>query len=373
MWTDCDRRSDDGSPKLTLMNRGRVEGLDVLRGVAVGLVMLRHAFPGPFGGAGVVGVTVFFALSGYLITGLLTRDLERYGRIRWGRFYAHRAFRLYPALLTLLVVWASVELATNALGSRESVPRSLVLAVTYTSDLPLPWSMGLGVNHLWSLAVEEQFYLVWPLLLFIAWRARARLIRVAVGVAVVLTAACWITLSLAAAPGDIYERPTTWASAMAIGAVAQMSRARLEALKQRMQAVLAVAGAIVLVGLSVLPDVKNLAATYLVGPTLISLATVALILFLGKQQTAATFARPLLWLGTISYAAYLWNLPVTEWIRRAGGDGQPMIMVLALPATVVAATISWWTVEALGRLGRAAFDGRRRLDTVPGSSAPSAP
>lgn len=74
----------------------RVAGLDAIRGLAVGLVMLRHAFPGTFAGAGVVGVVMFFALSGYLITGLLLGELERTGRVDLHRFYARRARWLVP-------------------------------------------------------------------------------------------------------------------------------------------------------------------------------------------------------------------------------------------------------------------------------------
>jgi peptidoglycan/LPS O-acetylase OafA/YrhL len=98
--------------------RQRLDGLDVLRGAAVGAVLLGHSWPGLFQGAGIVGVIVFFVLSGYLITGVLLRDIERHRKVRYGRFYAHRAFRLLPALISFLGVYAIVELTADVLGDR---------------------------------------------------------------------------------------------------------------------------------------------------------------------------------------------------------------------------------------------------------------
>ncbi len=93
----------------------RIEGLDLLRGLAIALVLIRHSQLIHFGGGGIVGVVIFFALSGYLITGLLVKDLTSYGRIRYGRFYLHRATRLLPALFALLAVYALITFIWNPL------------------------------------------------------------------------------------------------------------------------------------------------------------------------------------------------------------------------------------------------------------------
>ena len=92
------------------MARGRIVGLDVLRGVAILLVMLRHAWPEVFGGGGITGVTLFFALSGYLITGVLLRSRDEAGRMALRSFYLRRVARLYPALVLMLAVLTVVEL-----------------------------------------------------------------------------------------------------------------------------------------------------------------------------------------------------------------------------------------------------------------------
>jgi peptidoglycan/LPS O-acetylase OafA/YrhL len=115
----------------------RLVGLDVLRGIAIALVMLRHAWPSVFGGAGIVGVVIFFTLSGYLITGVLMRDLDNVDRIRFGVFYRNRVFRLVPALL-FVTGGGVLVVATwwNLSGDRGLVVQTTLVALTYTADIP---------------------------------------------------------------------------------------------------------------------------------------------------------------------------------------------------------------------------------------------
>src|SRR6476661_159015 len=121
----------------------RMPGLDVLRGLAILLVLMRHGLPEVFGNAGIVGVVVFFALSGYLITGVLTADHARTGTVSFLEFYRRRALRLFPPLLLLLLVFSVVELVTDRLHDRWYLPKTLVTALSYTSDLRiLPISPG---------------------------------------------------------------------------------------------------------------------------------------------------------------------------------------------------------------------------------------
>ncbi|GAA3289388.1 hypothetical protein GCM10020295_01160 [Streptomyces cinereospinus] len=160
-----------------------------LRAVAVGLVVLSHAGVPQVSG-GYIGVDVFFVISGFLITSLLLRELAATGRLSVRAFYARRALRLLPAsslviTVTLVGSWLFLskarlaEYAGDALGSALYVV-NFRLAATDTDYLaqdspPSPF------QHFWSLAVEEQFYLVWPLLLLLCWRAaRGRRIWVAI-------------------------------------------------------------------------------------------------------------------------------------------------------------------------------------------------
>jgi len=134
----------------------------------------------PWARGGFIGVDVFFVLSGFLITGLLLADCERHGRIRLRRFWTRRARRLLPALILVLVV---VSVAVPLLASDQNwrLRGDLLSALGYVSNWQLIYqdqsyfqSMGRPplLQHLWSLAVEEQFYLVWPLVVTLALRTK---------------------------------------------------------------------------------------------------------------------------------------------------------------------------------------------------------
>lgn len=164
----------------------RIEGLDLLRGAAIALVLLRHSWPDAFGGAGIVGVVVFFTLSGYLITGLLAADVRRYGRIRYGRFYRNRFLRLIPALLFVLAGLVVIEGILDVSDTRRFVPRTIGVALTYTMNIPLFNHGSPNFSHLWTLANEEQFYLVWPLIIVLGVRYRKLRLLVAVTAAALI-------------------------------------------------------------------------------------------------------------------------------------------------------------------------------------------
>jgi peptidoglycan/LPS O-acetylase OafA/YrhL len=319
-----------------LDDRRRIDGLDLLRGMAVGLVLLRHALPAVFGGAGVVGIVMFFALSGFLITGLLLNELGRTGRVDLRRFYLRRALRLFPALLFLLAGFVVVTLTLDPLGDRDQLLRTVLIALTYTGDLPFGHASD-ATFHLWTLATEEQFYLVWPAVLGLAF-ARRR-----VGVALVLVAAaclagCVLTLLwLKEAPDLTYSLPTSWAVCFVIGSAAKVYAGRL-AVPRRLVLVCLAALAVQ----SVIP-LRGHALTYLAGGPVIAVLTALLLLaWRGWADVRQTTLRPLVLLGTVSYAAYLWNYPLTLWLRPHLGVEAG---VVAAALTLVAAAASWRLVE----------------------------
>lgn len=159
-----------------LPQRGYVSGLDGIRAVAVGLVLFSHSviydeftWLEPIGlGAGYAGVALFFVLSGYLITALLLREEDRTGGISLKLFYLRRSLRLFPALwLYLLIVWMIWRV-----GLLPHHPwHSFVASLLYIRNLV---GQGHETAHLWSLSIEEQFYLLWPLV-FVAFPKRNRL------------------------------------------------------------------------------------------------------------------------------------------------------------------------------------------------------
>ena len=297
----------------------RSAGLDLLRGLAVALVMLRHALPSAFQGAGVVGVVMFFALSGYLITGVLER------RPPLGEFYLRRARRLVPPLLVLVAAVMVVTLVADPLGDRDELGWTVLWALTWTGNLPFGHASD-ATFHLWTLATEEQFYLLWPAALLLLGHGRA-LVVAGLGTA----AACVATSWWAAPDYDIaYALPTSWAVCFVIGATVRIHRDRLAVPTWAAPMVLAL-----LAGLSVVP-LRGHPLTYLAGGPAIAALTGVLILAWRTWTTVTGPLAALVWLGTVSYAAYLWNYPLSMWLAP-------------LPAavlTLVAAALSWRYVEA---------------------------
>src|SRR5687767_8090708 len=137
---------------------GYHSGLDGLRGVAILAVMTYHS---GLGRGGYLGVDVFFALSGFLITTLLLEEHAATGTIAFGRFYARRALRLLPALLVFLAVWLAVLYATLDAKFWVSVTLFALSVLFYVANWVGIWVLPLGVyGHAWSLSIEEQFYVV---------------------------------------------------------------------------------------------------------------------------------------------------------------------------------------------------------------------
>ncbi len=143
--------------------------LDGVRGLAIALVVPLHAFGWPHDGA--VGVDLFFVLSGFLITTILLEERAETGRISFTSFYRRRAARLVPALVVMLALYTIV--------TRGAHPWSIFFGATYTTNIAQvldPDNGPFALSHLWSLAQEEQFYLLWPPLLLLIVRAKPALL-----------------------------------------------------------------------------------------------------------------------------------------------------------------------------------------------------
>ncbi|MEK0154988.1 acyltransferase [Arthrobacter oryzae] len=340
--------------------------MDVLRGAAVGAVLLGHSWPGVFQGAGIVGVIAFFVLSGYLITGVLLRDIERHRKVRYGRFYAHRAFRLLPALIAFLGVYAVVELTADVLGDRSKgiIGYTLLAGFGYLKDLPLPFDVSMAIGPLWTLAVEEQFYLVWPALLVVALRRnrQARLVGWSAAVVVFLMTATVLGM-LVLAPhlhSLVYALPTTWGLGLIIGSAVRLYRVRVFRWFSgpRLRVAALPAAVLVLAAEAFFPKANESPVFFFVGgPLAMAAAAVLVVLAASRSRKMSTWTRPLQLLGTVSYAAYLWNYVVILWLNGGStADLPPLVAVSAILLTLLVAVISWHTVERLGRLGRDRFD-----------------
>lgn len=313
----------------------RNPALDGIRGIAIAFVMLRHAWPQVFGAANFVGVELFFVLSGFLITTLLVRDLDgQVASLR--RFYWNRAVRLLPAMLVLVAVVCVVAVLWPA-DDRWLSSAGLVAALTYTADLPVfeVASQPPDLRHLWTLAVEEQFYLLWPALLLVAHRRR----QIPALLVVALLAAALLLILSALWAGEhgrlveLYRWPLPWALPLVAGAA--LGVGLLRPWSDPWVAGLAVAA---LVAVAFVPSAKEHVAGYVIGVPLVAVGALALVgNAIGERPLALLSWAPLRSLGTVSYGAYLWSLPMSHWLPPAAG----------IAGTVLAATASWWLLERL--------------------------
>ncbi|PRY63254.1 peptidoglycan/LPS O-acetylase OafA/YrhL [Knoellia remsis] len=367
--------------------RGRLPGLDGLRAAAIIAVLLFHLDPRWLPG-GFLGVDVFFVISGFLITTLLVREHRREGRVDLRGFWTRRARRLLPALLVLVPTVALIARLVEA-DLLVGIRRQALGALTFTSnwleiaagsDYFQSTSPQLLMN-LWSLAVEEQFYLVWPLvalaLLRFAPSARARAlvaVTLAVGSAVLMA----VRFDPAEGATRVYYGTDTHLMGLMLGAAlafawaaphrAWTSTGRWERVRRP---VLAVAG-LVLVALVALLD-ESTPFTFRGGILLASLATAILVLGVVDRPSplrSVLDAPVLRWIGQRSYGLYLWHWPVIliieadlAWAQR-GDDGYLWSRLWAVLVTVAIADLSFRFVETPVRqhgFRSAAQRGLRRL------------
>jgi peptidoglycan/LPS O-acetylase OafA/YrhL len=342
-------------------------GLDGVRAVAV-IAVLGYHFGVPHMDGGLLGVSVFFTLSGFLITGILITAWQRTGRIPFGRFYLGRARRLLPALavvvLTVLAVTALVDRDQLGQRWRETVAAGFYVSNWFTIrtgssyfDLfagPSP------LEHLWSLAVEEQFYLVWPVLLLVLLRLTGgRKPRVAL-IAVGLAAVSFLLLAVVAHAGidntRPYEGTDTRAGEMLVGAalalVYRPSRITLTP-PLAVRAGVDVTGLAALLGIAWMVTSTSTYSLSLYRGGLVLLALLSALLLVAVSYPGSLSGRvlgvPLLrWLGERSYGIYLWHMPVVAFTphHQPGAPGDwfwPAVLDLSL--TLLFASLSWTLIE----------------------------
>jgi peptidoglycan/LPS O-acetylase OafA/YrhL len=345
-----------------------LRGLDGLRAFAVIVVILYHLSPGLAVG-GYLGVDVFFVISGFLITALLLRERATTGRIRLGGFWLRRARRLLPALFALVLgcctaAWVMggnvlVDLGRQVFGAASFSSNWLAIAghSSYFDE-----SAPELFRNLWSLAVEEQFYLVWPLVVLLLVLVRNRWLRF--GSVVALGIASALAMALLYTPGSdatrVYYGTDTHSFGLAIGAALAVVSQRWSAQplwwSRAARWLLPTLGTLGLVALVAATILMPADAPLVYQGGLVAVALLTAVTIIGAIVPGSALGRvldlpPLRWVGERSYGLYLWHWPVfvlvvaalPNWPRMgAAGWG---LGGIAIAITLVASTLSYRFIE----------------------------
>jgi peptidoglycan/LPS O-acetylase OafA/YrhL len=330
--------------------------LDGVRGISILLVLGLHFTPALMPG-GYLGVDIFFVLSGFLITSLLLEEWARKDSISLKDFYIRRGLRLGPALIFYLSLLGLYSLVFLKPENAREIYLGILLTLSYVSNwvIALKPNLPLGILAItWSLAVEEQFYFVWPLLLIFLLNSKLkrRWILVALSAAVVAIAArrgmLWIA---GASVKRLYYATDTHADGLLLGCLAgclvswNLLPRKLPELGLKGAALICA----LFIGYLAFSTRRDSAWLYAGGYSLVALAvTIALTVIVCRPPVlAATILRfrPLVWIGRISYGLYLWHWPVRGLIF--GKSAQPSIkqIVGGIGLSFAITTLSFYFIE----------------------------
>jgi peptidoglycan/LPS O-acetylase OafA/YrhL len=356
--------------------------LDGVRALAVLAVMAYH-YPYVWAKGGFLGVDAFFVLSGFLITSLLVLEWQKAQSIALVAFWGRRIRRLLPALLLVILFvaiygWIAVppdqldRLRNDGLAGLFYVAnwRFIIAGQSYFDLFTSPSPF----RHLWSLAIEEQFYLVWPLVVFGCLRVARGKLRVLVGVCVAGVIGSVILMSVLFDEGDpsrAYYGTDSRAHTLLVGCLLALLLLRWKPTSRQMkvgvQALGVVGGLFAIWSWNQIGDIDP--GYYGIGSLVYAIAIAAVILAAvqpGRGPLRSPLSwRPLRWIGTISYGLYLWHWPINIWLVHwrigFGGSAQN---ALRLAVTFAFATASYYLVERPVRQGRFLGLGRPALRWV---------
>ncbi len=303
----------------------RLRALDGLRGLAIAAVVGLHAFGVPRQGQ--LGVDLFFVLSGFLITRLLVEEWVETDRVDLRAFYVRRIRRLYPALIVMLAAVVPTLIVHSGVAKAlfwvaNALAFSTNFFVSYMKSYATP------LTPLWSLAQEEQFYLVWPLLL-LRFASRRRILFVLL--LTLIAAATWRGTELlraGAQSGRILYAPDTRSIGILVGCLVALVACSPYASTLRSAArLLAWPGLVALLSFPFL-----VSGPEIVHGGLLLFTVAAAVVIVGALDTTSTLSRllgvrPLAYLGRISYSLYLWNLPVILLLGKARGAPHELLVV----------------------------------------------
>ncbi len=333
--------------------------IQALRAVAVGAVVLHHGWPA-VAPAGYMGVDVFFVVSGYLITALLLREVDRTGRISLGAFYLRRARRILPAAMAVLLAVSAATLAFAPYREWNPFFREIVASAFYVenwrlaADSQLPASADLEstpVQHFWSLSVEEQFYLLWPLLVIAAlWFVHRRSASLKRTLAIVLGAVTALSfawsLVLTASDHNLAYFSTFgrgWEFGVG-GLLALLVNAVPGLMADRWRAGRSLVSwlglALIIVPIVTFVDTEAFPGLWVLLPVSGTLAIIWAGMPATRWSTAGVVGlRPVQWVGDVSYSLYLWHWPIFMFVPMITGVPSPPALMVALVG--VSLLVAW--------------------------------
>jgi peptidoglycan/LPS O-acetylase OafA/YrhL len=361
-----------------------LRALDGLRGLAVLAVVFYHWAPGVAPG-GFLGVDLFFVLSGFLITSLLVSERESTGDISLGRFWGRRARRLLPALFLVLAAVGVYVLVTATRVDAQHVANDGLAAFAYVANWHFissgqPYFQQFiqqapsPLRHTWSLAIEEQFYLIWPLVVLLVARVatghaqrrgrqRRRLRHALFGVCLVLGALSFLrmlTLFHGGDPNRVYYGTDSRAFIILVGAaLGALTVGRPFVATRWLRGLLVLVGCGAIGVLVYTMATLNTTSSWLYNG---GYGIVAVLMVVVLAAAAQRFwnplgrllsVRPLVGLGLISYGVYLWHWPIALWITPSGtGLDGPALFLLRAVVTLAVSLASYYLVEQPIRQGR---------------------
>lgn len=339
---------------LSALNTKRILGLDGLRALSVLVVFFHHTGVTSFHG-GYIGVEVFFVLSGFLITRNLLAEQTANGTINYLAFYIRRAKRLYPALILMLAaVLAYCLLIKKNDPFQETIPSLLYVMNWYRA---FEWYDAVLTGHTWSLAIEEQFYLLWPLLLTLLLATSSK--RTWVLIIILAAIAIWwrfYALTIGYSAARVYSGFDTHADGLLLGAVlACLPSTYLWKIGK-----LWLPASAYLTAILFNQSLVDYSLTKY-GYGTVSIASAILISKVISDQKSLLVANlstePLAWLGRVSYGFYLWHYPIIYVMMYGGNDkilgfyGSlpypiPMLAISVFSLTLAITAASWYLLES---------------------------
>lgn len=325
--------------------------IDGLRAIAVLAVVFYHAGFPP--GAGFVGVDVFFVISGYLITAILLHESTVTGRINLAGFYARRVRRIFPALIIVILCTVAASLfLSSPYGPKQEVARSAAASLMFVANLFFQTKTGgyfaansehLPLLHLWSLSVEEQFYVIWPVLIVAICRVQARS-RIAIIGWLTLVSFIFSEVLISATPNAaFYQMPSRFWE-LGLGGVIALLPAEFK-FHERAEAM---AGALLILIAITIP-VGHFPGY---GAVPVVLGTVLLIHAIHSSPALGPIgvclgSRPMVFFGRISYSLYLWHWPLLAMYRST--HIEPPAFAVRISIVALATILAWLSYRFVER------------------------